>query len=70
MPNAHTLATRWKLVQALQTEKEVFKFLENVNEELDDLQADNLPKNKMRFVTFNIFASKVNELFFGFYISH
>ena len=61
MPNAHTLATRWKLVQALQTEKEVFKFLENVNEELDDLQADNLPKNKMRFVTFNIFARKVNE---------
>ena len=61
MPNAHTLATRWKLVQALQTEKEVFKFLENVNEELDDLQADNLPKNKMRFVTFNIFARKVKE---------
>ena len=61
MPNAHTLATRWKLVQALQTEREVFKFLENVNEELDDLQADNLPKNKMRFVTFNIFARKVNE---------
>ena len=49
MPNAHTLATKWKLVQALQTEKEVFKFLENVNEEMDDLQADNLPKNKMRF---------------------
>ena len=61
MPNAHTLATRWKLVQALQTEREVFKFLENVNEELDDLQADNLPKNKMRFVTFNIFARKVKE---------